>query len=1147
MRLLNFLVILFISFYSAHAQSLSIKDSLDLNSVALRRIADSERSRYDKERALIDKAASSGLVDDGIIKGEDFESQLKSLSSGSPIYYITDNVNAAISIGANKLHTGGGLGYTLNGQGIQIGEWDGGATLVGHQEFGNRAAQGDNATSLSNHATHVAGTMIASGVQASAKGMAPQASLLANDWNNDNSEMATAASNGLILSNHSYGIVSGWAFGPWATGVSSWHWFGDPLVSPVEDYKFGYYSYNAQVWDQIANNATNYLIVKSAGNDRNDSHSGGHYVWQNGGWSFASAPRNSDGNADGYDCISGEGVSKNVLTIGAVDDVLSYSGASSLIMSSFSGWGPTDDGRVKPDLVANGITLYSTLATGSTSYGTMSGTSMSAPSASGGLALIQQYAYNKANNYLKSAALKGLAIHTAKEAGSAQGPDYQFGWGLLDIEHAVEALDDTLTIFGMHTLSNSLTFSNSLTLSSNPVRITIAWNDPAGTPVTSNLLNNTTSMLVNDLDIRLTAPSGQVYYPYVLNPSLPSTAASTGDNVRDNVEMIDLPNGVVPGVYTLTVSHKGTLASSQEFALIVTGSMPSTAPQTCHATITSAITSDNSQTSVALTASTGVSYLWSDSSTSQVLSAYPDSTTTYTVTVIDQYGCASTASIILTTTPVTFLLDLSTQVVDVLKGVHIAGNFQNWNANTTALNYNTSLGAWEYTREFVIGDTIYYKFINGNNWLDPHDLLLNGCGKGPYSDRWVVVNTVNDTSGVFHLSSCDALPPVNPLTDTLFTCASVHVQLTLPSVLSDIVWNTGDTTQSLSVSGPGMYWVTALYPNGVVIQDTLVVVQYGSPSSILSTIGSASLCPGEEVTLSFDTSYVANLLWVLSQDTTSTIVTSIPGSHYVQYTTNNGCTGNSDTVVVTSHLAPSAELNLPDSTYFCLGDTLTISAELGHSYLWNTGEQNAAIQVVTPGDFWVELTSATGCMTQSDTVSAVMSPGVILPVLFTSYAFAASGDTTNIKMIPFNQAYTYIWSVIGGSIIAGQGGENVDVYWHQGAPGDTSLVQLIVDNASCVDSMTLKIFITDVGIGESISNNFSIYPNPSNTRIFIDGIILHLSPTLFSIFDNLGRKISEGYVNEENSINIENLMEGVYVLHIANVGYSASLGFIVMR
>ena len=100
---------------------------------------------------------------------------------------------------------GGNLGLNLDGLGIIIGEWDGGAVLASHQEFGGRVTQMDNPENSSSHATHVAGTMIGNGIDHDASGMAYRASLNAYDWSNDESEIALAAADGLILSNHSYG------------------------------------------------------------------------------------------------------------------------------------------------------------------------------------------------------------------------------------------------------------------------------------------------------------------------------------------------------------------------------------------------------------------------------------------------------------------------------------------------------------------------------------------------------------------------------------------------------------------------------------------------------------------------------------------------------------------------------------------------------------------------------------------------------------------------------------------------------------------------------------------------------------------------------------------------------------------------------
>ena len=153
-----------------------------------------------------------------------------------PVYYTTDNVNAAISLSTNKVHPGGGGGYTLTGQNMIAGEWDGGRARPTHQEFGGRVIVKDG-SSNSDHATHVAGTIMGAGTVGAAKGMAYLATLLSYDWNSDNSEMAAEAAAGLLISNHSYGQISGWR-----SSGGSWYWYGDPTLSATQDWKFGFYN-----------------------------------------------------------------------------------------------------------------------------------------------------------------------------------------------------------------------------------------------------------------------------------------------------------------------------------------------------------------------------------------------------------------------------------------------------------------------------------------------------------------------------------------------------------------------------------------------------------------------------------------------------------------------------------------------------------------------------------------------------------------------------------------------------------------------------------------------------------------------------------------------------------------------------------------
>ena len=477
--------------------------------------------------------------------------------NGRPQYYTTDNVNAAATISTNKVYPGGGAGLSLTGTGITVREWDSGSALSTHQEFNGRVTVGDGASSAS-HSTHVAGTIMASGVAAGAKGMAYQASLRSFDWNSDASEMATEGAAGALISNHSYGFVRGWYW----TGTV-WAWNGTPSISTLEDYLFGFYDSYAQLWDQIAQNAPYYLICKSAGNDRGNTGIG--YP------------------ADGpYDCIEQKGISKNVLTVGAVEDISGgYTTPSSVVMTSFSSWGPADDGRIKPDIVTNGAGLYSSNNVSNTSYTSMSGTSMATPSAVGSLALLQQHHFNLQASYMRSATLKALVIHTADEAGTTTGPDYQFGWGLMNTRKAAVLLseDQANDVISEQVLINGSTYTRDVVaMGTQPFKVTVVWTDPPGTPQAASL-DPITPMLVNDLDLRI-SQSASTWYPWKLDRDNPANAATNiAENNVDNVEVVYIASPVAGATYTITVDHDGTLSGgSQAFSLIVSGIVSNVIP-----------------------------------------------------------------------------------------------------------------------------------------------------------------------------------------------------------------------------------------------------------------------------------------------------------------------------------------------------------------------------------------------------------------------------------------------------------------------------------------------------------------------------------------------------------------------------------------
>ena len=469
----------------------------------------------------------------------------------TPIYYTSDNVNAAKATRASFLHNGGSLGLNIEGQNMNVATWDGGPTLITHIEFLqigsttlSRVTTPDASASNSEsqHSTHVSGTIIAKGTSANAKGMAPQAFLKSYDWDNDSQEALTeATTNGLLISNHSYGVpvsVNGNQNAP------TW--------------MMGCYSSDARDWDLVANAAPYYLAVMSAGNDGSSTYTGGL--------------------AANYDKLTGNKNAKNNMVVANCEDVLlNPNGSGNLLGSVFintsSSQGPSDDGRVKPDITGNGTGLFSTSNANNTSYATLTGTSMAAPNVSGTMLLLQQY-YNQLNgNFMLASTLKGLVCHTADDAGNA-GPDAIFGWGLLNAKRAAEVMqkDNTAVptaLIAELDLSQGGTYSVDVTVSGlQKLQATICWNDPAGGPQNSQV-NSSTPALVNDLDIRI-KKSTTTYLPFKLQLSNVAAAAIKGDNTVDTVEKVEVENP--SGIYTIEISHKGNLMNGpQKYSLIITG------------------------------------------------------------------------------------------------------------------------------------------------------------------------------------------------------------------------------------------------------------------------------------------------------------------------------------------------------------------------------------------------------------------------------------------------------------------------------------------------------------------------------------------------------------------------------------------------
>jgi hypothetical protein len=255
-----------------------------------------------------------------------------------------------------------------------------------------------------------------------------------------------------------------------------------------------------------------YRIVWAAGNERQGSRC------------------DVEGFGDYYSTAPPAGA-KNHLAIGALN-------SNDDSMTSFSSWGPTDDGRLKPDFCApgcqaggdNGVT--STDSGGNTAYSTLCGTSMASPTVTGIVALmLEDYRAQFGGPDPRNSTLKVLLAQTATDILDV-GPDYRSGYGSV---RATAAIDQMRTgAFAERELGHgeTLFFTVYVTPADNELKVSVAWDDVPGAP-------NVVAGIVNDLDLHVFSPSGVEHFPWTLDPLSPATpAVRTGRDHVNNIEQV---------------------------------------------------------------------------------------------------------------------------------------------------------------------------------------------------------------------------------------------------------------------------------------------------------------------------------------------------------------------------------------------------------------------------------------------------------------------------------------------------------------------------------------------------------------------------------------------------------------------------------
>ena len=293
----------------------------------------------------------------------------------------------------------------------------------------------------------------------------------------------------------------------------------------------GYVENTAEVDRQIHENPT-LLHVFSAGNS--------------GSQNCSTIPR-------WYNITGGHKQGKNVITTANLKVDASLTPSSSK--------GPATDGRIKPDLSAQGTDQISTAPDNDFLY--FGGTSAASPGIAGTCATLYD-AYRDLNGELPpSALIKASLLNTANDLGNP-GPDFKFGWGLINANKAFKLLQENR--YQVDFIENGEMNNHMIDVPSDvkQVRVMVYWNDPEGSLMAEKAL-------VNDLELRLTDGEGNEYLPLVLDPS-PNEASLTSDAIPgvdslNNVEQIRVDEPT-PGNFQVQVSGKKIPFGQQEYFLL---------------------------------------------------------------------------------------------------------------------------------------------------------------------------------------------------------------------------------------------------------------------------------------------------------------------------------------------------------------------------------------------------------------------------------------------------------------------------------------------------------------------------------------------------------------------------------------------------
>jgi hypothetical protein len=474
-------------------------------------------------------------------------------------------------------------------------------------------------------------------------------------------------------------------------------------------------------------------------------------------------------------------------------------------------------------------------------------------------------------------------------------------------------------------------------------------------------------------------------------------------------------------------------------------------------------------------------------------------------------------------------------------------------------------------------------------------LELGGQGftQATWSDGNTDLNRIVDAAGTYAVAATNPFGCIARDTITLGQsdfpsvdlganqplCPGAYVTLDA-GVFQTYAWNTGDTTQTITVNASGGYAVSVTNEFGCEGVDVVFVTSAQNP--VVDLGPNKNLCTGQTLTLDAG-NFGGGYLWS-NGATTQTIAANLAGSYTVTVTNAEGCIG-SDVVVLVNAATPTVDLGIDITA--CSSETVTLSNGYpGASTIWSTGATSANIVVTSSGTYSVQVTLVTGCSdtdtvqvtilpTSSETITANLCPGEFYVYNGIQIAAGETQQFTLLNSVGCDSIFTV--SVLANpapsvnlgpdsticddqTLSLDAGNPGVLYSWSNGATTQTITVNTenvyavtVVNGFGCTATDDVLVEVeTCVGTNEADwASELQLFPNPTSGYVTLQLSLANAAEVRVEVLNALGQVVQTQHFGDANELSqtfeLNNLAQGTYFFRVTVGGETTTRRVLLQR